>query len=161
MQAFRLLSWKSLFWSILLLVILALAPDALHSQTAAPSTKQGTETSSTRAAKPAAKPAPTRPPARTPTTKKTSESTKDEGLSDTDLTNVQRPSLITQAVLITLMSLLPFIIMILTSFLKIVVVLSLLRSALGVQNAPPNQVLNGVAFLLSLFVMYPTGVKNV
>lgn len=70
-----------------------------------------------------------------------------------------RPSMVTQAVSLSLLSLLPFIIMILTSFLKIVVVLSLLRSALGVQQAPPNQVINGVAFLLSLFIMYPTGVK--
>lgn len=73
--------------------------------------------------------------------------------------NLQRPSLITQAVLLSFLSLLPFIIMILTSFLKIVVVLSLLRTALGVQQAPPNQVINGVAFLLSLFIMYPTGLK--
>ena len=57
------------------------------------------------------------------------------------------------------MSLLPFIIMILTSFLKIVIVLSLLRSALGVQQAPPNQIINGVAFMLSLFIMYPTALK--
>lgn len=70
-----------------------------------------------------------------------------------------RPSLITQAVLLSFLSLLPFIIMILTSFLKIVVVLSLLRSALGVQQSPPNQVINGVAFLLSLFIMYPTAAK--
>ena len=49
--------------------------------------------------------------------------------------------------------------MILTSFVKIVVVLSLLRNALGVQQAPPNQVINGVAFLLSIYIMYPTGVK--
>lgn len=68
----------------------------------------------------------------------------------------QRPSLITQAVVLTLFSLLPFIIMILTSFLKMVVVLSLLRNAIGVQTAPPNQVINGIAFMLSLFVMYPT-----
>lgn len=73
--------------------------------------------------------------------------------------NFKRPSLITQAVVLTLFSLLPFIIMILTSFLKIVVVLSLLRSALGVQQAPPNQIINGVAFMLSLFVMYPTAAK--
>ena len=71
----------------------------------------------------------------------------------------RRPSLVTQSVLITLLSLLPFIIMILTSFLKIVVVLSLLRTALGVQQAPPNQIINGVAFLLSLFIMYPTAAK--
>lgn len=71
----------------------------------------------------------------------------------------QRPSMITQAVTLSLLSLLPFIIMILTSFLKIVVVLSLLRNALGVQQAPPNQIINGVAFMLSLFVMYPTAMK--
>jgi type III secretion protein R len=71
----------------------------------------------------------------------------------------QNPSLITQAVSLTLLSLLPFIIMILTSFMKIVIVLSLLRNALGVQQAPPNQVINGVAFMLSLFVMYPTTLK--
>jgi type III secretion protein R len=73
--------------------------------------------------------------------------------------NLKRPSLLTQGVALTLLSLLPFIIMILTSFMKIVVVLSLLRSALGVQQAPPNQIINGVAFMLSLFVMYPTCLK--
>jgi type III secretion protein R len=71
----------------------------------------------------------------------------------------KRPSLITQALTLSLMGLLPFIVMILTSFLKIVIVLSLLRSALGVQQAPPNQIINGVAFMLSLFIMYPTAVK--
>lgn len=73
--------------------------------------------------------------------------------------NLQRPSLVSQATALSLVSMLPFIIMILTSFLKIVVVLSLLRTALGVQQAPPNQIINGVAFLLSLFIMYPTGMK--
>lgn len=68
----------------------------------------------------------------------------------------KRPSLVTQAMVLSLFSMLPFIIMILSSFLKIVVVLSLLRNALGVQTAPPNQVINGVAFMLSVFVMYPT-----
>jgi type III secretion protein R len=76
-----------------------------------------------------------------------------------EINNAQRPSLVTQTILLAFMSLLPFIIMILTSFLKVVIVLSLLRTALGVQNAPPNQVLNGVAFLLSLFIMYPTCAK--
>lgn len=73
--------------------------------------------------------------------------------------NFKRPSLITQGVVLSIFSMLPFIIMILTSFLKIVIVLSLLRSALGVQQAPPNQIINGVAFMLSLFIMYPTGIK--
>jgi len=68
----------------------------------------------------------------------------------------KRPSLITQAAVLTLLALLPFIVMILTSFLKIVIVLSLLRNALGVQQAPPNQIINGIAFMLSMFIMYPT-----
>lgn len=73
--------------------------------------------------------------------------------------NFKRPSLITQAVALAGLSLLPFIVMILSSFLKIVIVLSLLRNALGVQQAPPNQIINGVAFMLSLFIMYPTAMK--
>lgn len=76
-----------------------------------------------------------------------------------ELSEFQRPSLITQATAISLLSLSPFIIMILSSFLKIVIVLSLLRSALGVQQAPPNQIINGIALMLSLFVMYPTAIK--
>ncbi|MEX1013018.1 MAG: type III secretion system export apparatus subunit SctR [Waddliaceae bacterium] len=71
----------------------------------------------------------------------------------------QTPTLGTQATALAFLSLLPFIIMILTSFLKIVIVLSLLRSALGVQQAPPNQIINGIAFMLSLFIMYPTGLQ--
>lgn len=72
---------------------------------------------------------------------------------------VRAPSLLTQAAVLGMLSLLPFIIMILTSFLKIVVVLSILRTALGVQQAPPNQIINGVAFMLSLFIMYPVGLQ--
>ncbi len=77
-----------------------------------------------------------------------------EGLSE-----IEKPSMVTQGILLSLLSLMPFILMILTSFLKIVVVLGLLRTALGVQQAPPNQVINGVAFMLSLFIMYPTATK--
>jgi type III secretion protein R len=68
----------------------------------------------------------------------------------------EQPSMISQATALTLMSLMPWIIMLLTSFTKFVIVLSLLRSALGVQQAPPNQVINGISLLLSLYVMYPT-----
>lgn len=99
-------------------------------------------------------------PSTTAKSKSTQPSKEKSGASiGGDLGNLKRPSLVTQAVLLSLLSLMPFIIMILTSFLKIVVVLSLLRSALGVQQAPPNQVINGVAFLLSLFIMYPTGIQ--
>lgn len=82
-----------------------------------------------------------------------------EMLESAERSQAMRPSLITQAVALSLLSLSPFIIMILSSFLKIVIVLGLLRSALGVQQAPPNQIINGVAFMLSLFIMYPVAIK--
>ena len=46
-----------------------------------------------------------------------------------------------------------------TSFTKMVVVLSLLRNALGLQQVPPNVVLNGLALVLSIYVMYPVGTE--
>lgn len=82
-----------------------------------------------------------------------------KGAPITPYDNFERPTLITQAVTLSLLALLPFIVMILSAFLKIVIVLSLLRNALGVQQAPPNQIINGVAFMLSIFVMYPTVTK--
>ena len=70
-----------------------------------------------------------------------------------------RPTLVMQAAVISLMALFPFAVMLLSPFLKFVVVLSLLRTALGVQNSPPNMVINGVALMMSLFIMYPVGGK--
>ncbi len=70
---------------------------------------------------------------------------------------IETPPLIAQMLTLIALSLLPFLVMLLTSFVKIVMVLSLLRSAMGVQQAPPNQVLNGIALILSLYVMFPTG----
>lgn len=67
------------------------------------------------------------------------------------------PSMVTKLAVLAGLSLLPFAIMLLTSFMKIVVVLSLLRQALGVQQTPPNQVLNGIALLITIYVMFPTG----
>jgi type III secretion protein R len=67
------------------------------------------------------------------------------------------PALMSQLAVLAGLSVLPFAIMLLTSYVKIVVVLSLLRNALGVQQSPPNQVLNGVALLMTIYVMYPTG----
>jgi len=48
------------------------------------------------------------------------------------------------------LAVLPWVVMMLTSYLKIVVVISLLRNALGVQQAPPNQIVNGIALLLTI-----------
>jgi len=57
---------------------------------------------------------------------------------------------------LTLLSFLPAMLLMMTSFTRIVIVLSLLRMALGTQAAPPNQVLIGLALFLTLFVMGPT-----
>jgi flagellar biosynthetic protein FliP len=57
--------------------------------------------------------------------------------------------------LITVLSLAPSILVVVTSFTRIVVVLSLLRSAIGVQTTPPNTVLISLALFLTLFVMQP------
>ncbi len=57
--------------------------------------------------------------------------------------------------LLTLLSLVPAIILMMTSFTRLIVVLSLLRSAIGTQQAPPNQVIIGLALFLTLFVMAP------
>jgi type III secretion protein R len=66
------------------------------------------------------------------------------------------PSMIEQVTAITAMALLPFAVMLLTSYIKIVIVLSLLRNALGVQQSPPNPVLSGIALLMTIYVMFPT-----
>ena len=60
-------------------------------------------------------------------------------------------------VLLTVVSLAlaPFVAVMVSSFTKIVVVLSLLRNALGLQQVPPNVVINGLAIVLSIYVMYP------
>jgi flagellar biosynthetic protein FliP len=56
---------------------------------------------------------------------------------------------------LTVLSVAPAILLMMTSFTKIIVVLSLTRNALGLQGVPPNQVLAGLALFLSLFVMGP------
>lgn len=58
---------------------------------------------------------------------------------------------------VILLALAPFAAVMLTSFTKIVVVLSLLRNALGVQQVPPNLVINALAMILTIYVMYPVG----
>ncbi len=57
---------------------------------------------------------------------------------------------------ITVLSLAPSILMMVTSFTRIIVVLSLLRSALGIQQTPPNPVLISLALFLTAFIMAPT-----
>jgi len=90
------------------------------------------------------------------------QSSGGDGLLDEDITidigaGENNPS---QSVLLivglSLLSLAPSIVVMLTSFTRIAVVLSLTRNALGLQGVPPNQVIVGLSLFLSLFVMGPT-----
>jgi flagellar biosynthetic protein FliP len=60
------------------------------------------------------------------------------------------------AILITLLSLAPALVMMLTCFVRVVVVLTLMRQAIGLQHVPPNQVVMALALFLTIFVMQPT-----
>jgi type III secretion protein R len=53
--------------------------------------------------------------------------------------------------------LLPFVLLLCTSFLKVAVVLALLRNAIGVQQIPPPLALNGLAIIITMFIMLPVG----
>lgn len=58
--------------------------------------------------------------------------------------------------LLTILSLAPAILILMTSFTRIIVVLSFVRNALSLQQSPPNQVLIGLALFMTLFIMQPT-----
>jgi type III secretion protein R len=62
---------------------------------------------------------------------------------------------ITIIVVLIALSLAPFLILLVSSFVKMVVIMNLVRNALGVQQVPPNMVLNGLAIMLSIYVMFP------
>lgn len=135
--------------------VLFISPEHLFSQ-AAPENPAATTTPAAPAGRSTAPRSTTTLPPRAPT--QNTPQTPQPNIP-VDLQGFQKPSMITQGTVLVALTLLPFAVIILTSFLKIVVVLSLLRTALGVQQSPPNQIINGVAFMLSLFIMYPTGLK--
>jgi type III secretion protein R len=62
---------------------------------------------------------------------------------------------VVMVIVLGVLSLAPFLLIMLTSFVKISVVLSILRNALGTQQVPPNQVITGLAFVLTIFIMSP------
>jgi flagellar biosynthetic protein FliP len=65
-------------------------------------------------------------------------------------------SALSMLLLITILSLAPAILVLMTSFTRIVIVLGFVRTSLGTQQMPPNQVLIGLALFMTLFVMAPT-----
>lgn len=64
---------------------------------------------------------------------------------------------IVMVIVLGVLALAPFIVIMLTSFVKISVVLSIVRNALGTQQVPPNQIITGLAFVLTIFIMVPVG----
>ena len=70
--------------------------------------------------------------------------------------NFQPGDVIGLALISVALGLLPFLVMSLTSFVKIVVVLNLVRNALGVQQVPPTMVINGLALVMTAYILMPT-----
>lgn len=75
-------------------------------------------------------------------------------LGDEELAGYSTP--IKLLLLITILSVAPGVLMLMTSFTRIIIVLGFLRRALGTQTLPPNQVVLGLALILTFFVMAPT-----
>ncbi len=79
------------------------------------------------------------------------------------LSNTNNPDdlviLIEIIILISVLSLAPSILLMLTSFTRIAVVMGMLRNALGTRSSPPNQVLVALALFLTFFIMQPTFIK--
>lgn len=61
---------------------------------------------------------------------------------------------------LSLLAVAPFLAIMISSYLKIVVVLFILRNAIGLQQAPPTLAINGLAIILSLFIMAPVGMAS-
>jgi flagellar biosynthetic protein FliP len=78
-----------------------------------------------------------------------------DGNVDISIGDGSPSSSITLILAITVLSVAPSVLLLCTSFTKIIVVLGLTRNALGMQSSPPNQVLTGIALFLTLFVMGP------
>lgn len=67
------------------------------------------------------------------------------------------PNPVVMVIVLASLGMAPFVLMMLTSFIKISVVLSILRNAIGTQQVPPSTVITGLAFILSIFIMAPIG----
>ncbi len=103
--------------------------------------------------------APTPPVATTPTTSKSDASINVDFGSLDGSGNKKPGQSIVIILLLTVLAVAPALLVMLTSFTRIVIVLSLTRNALGLPSIPPNQVVIGLALFLSLFVMAPTLTK--
>jgi type III secretion protein R len=74
--------------------------------------------------------------------------------------NLQLPDPLTLIAIMGALGLVPFLAVMVTSFVKISVVLMLVRNALGVQQSPPNTAIYGLAIILTLYIMAPIGITT-
>jgi len=131
--------WRQMFCGLGLAMILSLAAPA-HAQTSAGANQVGTVEIPAPAAASSG-----------------SSTTIAPSLQVPDLTKRENFSAAMQIViLLTVLSLAPAILIMMTSFTRIVIVLSLLRQALGTQQLPPNQVLIGLSLFMTFLIMGPT-----
>ncbi len=93
-------------------------------------------------------------------TASSSSNSSDTTLSPTNLPDLTQPKNVSAAlqiiILLTVLSLAPAILIMMTSFTRIIIVLSLLRQAMGTQQLPPNQVLIGLSLFMTFLIMAPT-----
>ncbi len=97
------------------------------------------------------------------TTSESTANTDDKAVNNNDLTfyfnsgegTGSLSATLQMLLILTVITLAPSILIMLTSFIRIIVVLHFVRSALGTQTTPPNQVLIGLALFLTLFIMSP------
>jgi flagellar biosynthetic protein FliP len=71
------------------------------------------------------------------------------------IVNGQGSDVVKMIMILTMISLAPFLLLMMTCFTRIIIVLSFLRNALGLQQTPPNQVLIGLALFITFFIMQP------
>ncbi len=67
---------------------------------------------------------------------------------------------VTLIIFLGALSMLPFLVVMGTSFVKIIIVFSLVRNALGIQQIPPNMALHGLALILTFYIMAPVGLQS-
>ena len=150
-----MITWRR--WTAVLLGVLAvgllagtLAPRAVAAPAGGSSTTVTTTTAPTvRATTPATVTAPKGPKG------PTAPATPSSGTVSVDIGGSKPSQSLTMLLLLTVLAIAPSLLLLVTSFTKIFVVLSLTRNALGLQSVPPNQVLAGLSLFLSLFVMGP------
>jgi len=139
-----LLRW--LAWTLLAWLAVAFFTPAVAAQTAAPAASS-VRASPTAAATPSAAAAPA------------GAKPSDPLRLTLNLEGTERPGEMSVAVqivvMMTLLTLAPSLLMLMTSFTRIVIVLGFVRSAIGVQNAPANQIIVGLSLFLTFFIMGP------